>query len=192
MVAGDAMLARPRQSTIPAFIVALSSTVVLALMGLSVATWAVDNARYMEEVGEVTSANPYISALPLVGIYAVVTLLCVAVAIATAAVSAREAATRQALGLTAREGRLAAALQYLVAQAHGLGLGLVGGALGVTMLLAVSMASPMLEFATWRGPLAQFISLTALVCAAAAVVGAAITAALAPKTAPLSRVEVSA
>ena len=64
------------------------------------------------------------------GVSIVVTILCVVVGVATATVTAREAATREALGLTSAEGRAAGALQYLVAQAHGLGLGLVGGAIG--------------------------------------------------------------
>ena len=119
LVAGDAILARPRQATVPAFIVALATTVVIALFGQLVASWAL---WYSERRPE--SSNPYISPLIFLGVFIVVTLLCVVVGVATATVTAREAATREALGLTGAEGRAAAAVQYLVAQAHGLGLGL--------------------------------------------------------------------
>jgi hypothetical protein len=194
MVAGDAILARPRQSTIPAFIVALATTVVLALMGQLVASWSTEMAHFAREGdgSAVAVANPYVAPLPLMGVYAVVALLCVAVGLATASVTSREAATRRALGLTSAQGRLAAALQYLVGQAHGLALGLIGGALGVAGTMAVGMPSPMLDIAAWWSPLAQFFGLTILIAALWALVGAAIAGAFAPKTAPLSRVEVSA
>ena len=193
MVAGDAILARPRQFTIPAFIVALSTTVTLSLFAQLVASWAAEMG-YQELVAGYPdpTPNPYIAPLPLMGVYAVVTLLCVAVAIATASVSAREAATREALGLTESQSRLAAALQYLVAQGHGLALGLLGGAAGGLVTIALNMDNWRDTFHWWIGAVVGLFALATVIAVLFAVLGATIVSALAPRTAPLSRVEVSA
>ena len=193
MVAGDAILARPRQFTIPAFIVALSTTVTLSLFAQLAASWSAEMS-YQELVAGYPdpSPNPYIAPLPLLGVYAVVTLLCVAVAIATASVSAREAATREALGLTEPQGRLAAALQYLVAQGHGLALGLLGGGVGGMVTIALNMDNWRDTFDWWIGAVAGLFALATVIAGLFAVLGATIVSALAPRTAPLSRVEVSA
>jgi hypothetical protein len=191
MVAGDAIQARPRQSTIPGFITAVATCVTAIVLLPIVAQWAI-----MDAVGQAEGAdsvpNPYIAPLPVIGVYVVVMVLCVSIAVATATVTAREAATREALGVTPSEGRAAASIQYLVAQLHGFALGFVGVALAGAFAFAYGTEDPWGTVGDWAGPVLQAIGLIALICAASALIGSAIVAAFAPKTAPLSRVEVSA
>lgn len=188
MVAGDAILARPRQSTIPAFIVALATTIVVGLFAQLVVAWAISDA----ESGAVEFPNPYISPLLVGGVFVVVTFLCVVIAAATASVTSREAATREALGLSRSEGRAAAALQYLVAQTHGLALGLVGGLIAAAFMIPSGYSSAYSEFAIWWQDLLGLLALVIATAASCALVGATVAALAAPKTAPLSRVEVAA
>ena len=191
MVAGDAIQARPRQSTIPAFITAVATCVTAVILLPLVAQWAVMDAISQAE-GASAFPNAYIAPLPLMGVYVVVMVLCVAIAVATASVTGREAATREALGVTPREGRGAAAIQYLVAQVHGFVLGFVGVALAGGFAFAYGTEDPWGTVGDWAGPVLQEVGLIALIAACFACLGAAIAASLAPKTAPLSRVEVSA
>jgi hypothetical protein len=193
MVAGDAILARPRQSTVPAFVVALATAVYFALIGQLVASWSASEAQYARDVyTEPIGPNPYLTTWPIWGTFAVVTLICVAIAVATASVSARDAATREALGLTRQEGRLAAALQYLVAQAHGLALGLMGAVIAGTISIAIGMDYWFETVDDWIWPTLQLLVVMVAIAAFCAFIGATIVGAFAPKTAPLSRVEVSA
>jgi len=193
MVAGDAISARPRQATIPAFIVALGTTVLMGLLLPNAASEAIQMDEYIDAEGNVTAyANPYVAPLPIVGVFAVVTFLCIVIAVATSQVTAREAATRQALGLTRREGAAAAALQYLVAQLHGLLLGLLGGLVTAAFLMPSAYDTAYSQASEWLGAVAAATMLIVAIASACALVGASAVAALAPKTAPLSRVEVSA
>jgi hypothetical protein len=189
MVAGDAILARPRQSTVPAFIAAVATCALVAIMVPLAASRTWD---YGSGSSESVIANPYISPLIFMGVFGLVTLLCVSIGAATASVTAREGAAREALGLSRREGRLAAALQYLTAQAHGVALGLLSGALLAAFALPTAIVEPYSVISTWFAPV-PLLLLAVVACAAVcAVIGAALVGALVPNVAPLAKLEATA
>jgi len=189
LIAGDSILSRPRQSTAPAFIVALATAGIVATSVPQVAGDAMNVFLY-GEVG-VDSSLKYTHIVPLIylGVFAVAGLLCVAVAAATAGLTAREMATREALGVSRDQVRLASAIQYLVAQLHGMVLGLlVGMAVGALLLPTVGVI-PWSEFNVWLAPVALLIGVIVGIGATCSVLGAALVAAMAPTSVPLATVE---
>ena len=189
MVAGDAILARPRQSTVPAFIAAVATC---ALVGIMVPLAASRAWDYGAGSSERAVDNPYISPLIFMAVFGLVTLLCVAIGAATASLTAREGAAREALGLSRGDGRLAAAVQYLTAQAHGVALGLLAGLLLAAFALPTAIVEPYSVVSTWFAPVPLLLVAIVACAAVCAVVGAAAVAALTPAVAPLAKLEATA
>jgi len=194
MIAGDAILARPRQFTIPAFITALATSVLLAVVMPLVAQDNFDLAQFPFNESPIPNEFRYAHVDPVIflSVFALVTFVCVAIAVATAALTSREAAAREALGVSPTESRLAASVQYLVAQAHGLVLGLFGG-----LLLGAFTIKGSFDWAydvahTWIGPVLILLAVVLACGAACAVIGAAVVAAFKPATAPLATLEAAA
>ena len=194
MVAGDAILARPRQSTVPAFIAALATCI---LMGIFVPLVAFDSTE-VSQMGSLGTPGidnlRYAHVTPLIyfAVFAIVTLLCVAISVATATLTAREAAAREALGVSPAESRLAASVQYLVAQTHGLILGLLGGTVLSLLVLPQTFDWAYAVPEQWIGP-ATVVVFVILACGAAcALAGAAVVSAFRPATSPLTKLEAAA
>jgi len=194
MVAGDSILARPRQSTIPAFIAALATCGLIGIFAPMVAADGWQASTCCE--GGISAPREFYYAsisIPIfLAVFAIVTLMCVSVGAATATLTARETAAREALGLSRRAARTAAAVQYLVAQSHGMLLGLGAGLLVAAFLIPNALAGEYALAASWL-PWELVLCAAVLACGASwALIGAALVAALTPATAPLAKLEAAA
>jgi hypothetical protein len=128
MVAGDSIVARPRQFTVPGLLVALAAGTVLTVAANAILRVAADLSGTL---GAETASEIFTYMWPtwLVPASAIVlgtvTLLATVIALATSGVTARERATREALGITAHQTRAAAAIVQGFTVVAGLMVGVV-------------------------------------------------------------------
>lgn len=197
MIAGDALVARPRQATIPAYITALAlGALILITMDVAVRN-STAGIEYESPSGGGASLW-YDGSMgwfvpTTIGVFVLVTLVCVAIAASAASLTSREAATREALGVTRAQGRLAAALAYATAQLHGTALGIVMG-LFTAAWLVQAISGDVLPGYFWQAVAGAMVLVGGLAIAAliATVAGAAVVYATAPQAVPAARLEVAA
>ena len=192
MMAGDALLARPRQATIPAFIVALGVGVVVAVVvpagaANSLAYWA----GYAPSVGWFDTHSLPSWAVPMaIAATVITTVVTLAIGAVTATLTSREAATREALGATRADSRWAGAIGYLVSQASGIALGLAVGLYAGAWVLRYN--SPDQDAINWIAALSAALLPVlgyAVIAAIGAAIGAALTASFTPQTMTIARLE---
>lgn len=143
MMAGDVLVARPRQATIPAFAVALGVGTMIAIAGRLAASGALNAPSYLEggpapawfATGDISTGFVNAAALALL----ITTIVTIAISAATATLTARDAATQEALGATRRDGRLAGAITFAAMQLTGIALGVVAGAIGAAWLFVSTL-----------------------------------------------------
>ncbi|MGC4174845.1 FtsX-like permease family protein [Demequina sp.] len=139
LVAGDSIVARPRQFTVPALLMALGTGAMLfASIGtmLSMINDYVD-PHYVLSPGELQAVAWQTWTGPAAAVVlGVLALLSTIITVATTTVTSRERATREALGVTPGQTRAGAG----IAQAITLVSGVVVGIALATALIAVSIA----------------------------------------------------
>lgn len=166
LVAGDSILARPRQFTVPAFLVALGTG---ALLAAALVTMFQQIAGYAEPDSPLQFSNyfglvwqTWIAPATVIVVGAL-TLLATIISAATATVTARERATREALGVTTNQTRIAGG----VAQMFTLLVGVCVGVVLAIIVVAVNSAYSSLHF--WDVEMAKYVAIAATARAAATV-----------------------
>ncbi len=184
LLAGDSMCARPRQYSVPALLWALGTSALLTLSVVVVLqrltlVGAGDGYGLATLVDETWPSWILPATIIILSAFG---LLSTAIAVATAAVTQRERATREALGITARQSRAAAGLAHFVSLLLGTIVGVLGAAAVTTVFAAAMQVGDLSEplrwdIAFWLAPRAigivlgvglLFSVVSALVVAAAA------------------------
>lgn len=194
MIAGDSLVARPRQATIPAFIVAIAVGTMVAI----VVPMSAQQATEFLAVNEFAQPIMWFYTPHLPGWVVPVTIAAVviatgvtlAISAATASLTSREAATREALGATRQDSRWAGAIAYGAIQIQGIVLGLALGCYVAAWLIptvvpdAGNAVLAGAASAAWE-PVLGILTIAGL-CAAA---GAAIAASFTPQPMTTTRLE---
>jgi len=194
MIAGDALLARPRQATIPAFIVALGVGTMVTIVVPMSTQQAADSLAWMAyEVPALWFYEPYLPAWIIPATIATIVIttgVTLAISAATASLTAREAATREALGATRADSRWAGAISYGAIQVQGIGLGLLLGFYVAAWLIptVVADAGAAVRAGAATAALEPVLGIM-LVAAFGAAVGAAIVASFTPQVVTAARLE---
>ena len=198
MVAGDSIAARPRQYSVPAFLLALGVGALLFASVTGIVQAASDYGEQLRERaggGFATYDAPEWLWPATVIVIGALTALATVIAVATAAATARERAVREALGVTVRQTRVGVGLAHVTALAVGTLVGVGFAAASVAVWWAFT---PLPGMDIWDAQYAAYsttVSAVGIVAGFALVLAVAtsvLVARLAPSTAPLSRVEVSA
>lgn len=186
LVAGDSLHGRPRQFTVSALLVALGAGSILAFAAPEIIRfasegWAEGDLSFDSLL---TEAWPdWVVAASLLVLGSLVSLATV-IAVATASVTEREAATREALGITVRQSRGAAGLAQGVTLLVGTIVGVVFGAL-VTLVQLPTIPIPVPEVGRdWELALTSLLQVHVLVVgvALALAIVSAVVVALAART----------
>ena len=198
MVAGDAIVARPRQYSVPSFLLALGVAAVL-YAGVTATVSAVsDNAEYLSAPGAfdidqyITPDWLWTAAVIVIG---ALTVLATVIAVATSAATAREGAVREALGVTPTQTRVGVGLAHAVSLGAGIAIGVLLAAAVVGVWFAFT-ALPGLT--SWDARYEAYGAVGGVVAGVLGVslglsaVSSLLVGRFAPSTSPLSRVEVSA